>query len=377
MAGNGTPVQGAAGINGSNGSMTAQTGTAGGASTMNGAAGAGMTDPTMYPDPRGACTINSGFPDDHACLLPPKAGEGIQIHVGPSSYDDPNEVNKYVFHAGSESAECWTFHTPNTDKIYYQTFVISGRSGTHHIINTMYNTALTDGGFTVCQDPGTGTNGNIIDNLPGASRAYMPRLEVAPENAHIGRAIGPNVPSQADMHYFNFTDKDILREFWMNIYTVSAEQITQEANQIRAMGGITWTILPIQPGTDMEYNYSCPIDTDGRIIELLGHFHAHGKHQSASIQHADGMVEKLFEMYDYLDPAMFPYDSVSKNPAFSATQAGAVSGMVEVKAGDTFLWDCHIVNDGNVALSYTNEVKTGEMCNVWGESLGPKINCVQ
>ena len=28
------------------------------------------------------------------CLLPPPEGEGVQIHFGPKSYDDPAEVEK-------------------------------------------------------------------------------------------------------------------------------------------------------------------------------------------------------------------------------------------------------------------------------------------
>jgi hypothetical protein len=75
-------------------------------------------------------------------------------------------------------------------------------------------------------------------------------------------------------------------------------------------------------------------------------------------------------MYDYLDPAIFEYNTVVENPAFSETVAGAVSGMLPVKDGDVLMWECHILNDSDVGLTYTNEVKTGEMCNVWGTSVG-------
>jgi hypothetical protein len=337
------------------------------------------TGTLMYPDPRGQCTINSGYADDKACLLPPSPEEGMQIHVGPKDYKDAAEVAKYVLKPGQETSECWTFHTPNTMPVYYQTYALSGRSGTHHIISTMYRTEMADGGFGPCADPGTGTNGDIIDNLPGASKAYMPRTGVAPENIHIGRKIPPNTPSQADMHYYNFTDKDLVREFWMNIYYAKAEDITMEAQQIRAMGGLSWQgPLGIPPRADMTYPYECPISGDGRIISLLGHYHSHGKKFTASIRRkATNMVEKVFEMYDYLDPAQFEYNTVDKNPAFSASAAGAASGLLEVKTGDVLLWDCHIVNDSDVTLTYTNEVKTGEMCNLWGESLGIQpVNCV-
>jgi hypothetical protein len=354
-------------------------------STMTpGAAGSGSTPVTMMPapttpvDPRGKCEINSGYPDDKACLVAPAADVGLQVHVGPKDYKDMADVAQYIQQPGGESSECWTFHTPNASEIYYQTFELSGRAGTHHIINTMYNVSMTDGGFTVCADPGTGTNGNIIDNLPGASKAYMARGIVAPENKNVGRKIPANAASQADMHYFNFTDKPILREFWMNVFFAKKEDVMKTAAQIRGMGGISWSFAPIQPGTDATFPYECPISGNGRILSLLGHYHSHGKQFTASIRRkATGKVDKVFEMYDYRDPATFEYDSVSKNPAFSPTTAGAVSGMLDVKDGDVLMWDCHILNDSDTALTYTNAVKTGEMCNLWGSSLDiAQINCV-
>jgi hypothetical protein len=337
--------------------------------TTMGNSGASVNNPmSPYPDPRGKCTINSGYPDDNACLVAPAAEEGLQIHVGPTDYTNAAEVAKYILMPGEETSECWTFHTSNTKEVMYQTFELSGRSGTHHIINTMYNVPMTDGGFGVCADPGTGTNGNIIDNLPGASKAYMPRGIVAPENENIGRKIPPNTPSQADMHYYNFTDKPLIREFWMNIYTVDPSKVKQQADQIRGMGGVFWNIPAHSENT---YKYQATISGNGRILSLLGHYHAHGKRFTASLKRASGgAVEKVFEMYDYRDPATFEYDSVQTNPMFSDSAAGAVSGMLDVKNGDVLMWECYIVNDSDVSLTYKNEVKTGEMCNMWGSSLG-------
>jgi hypothetical protein len=61
----------------------------------------------------------------------------MQNHIGPANYDDPDEVAKFVLHPGEETAQCWTFHTPNDREVYYQTSLLSGRAGKHHIINTM------------------------------------------------------------------------------------------------------------------------------------------------------------------------------------------------------------------------------------------------
>ncbi|HMI90785.1 MAG TPA: hypothetical protein VK509_05445, partial [Polyangiales bacterium] len=119
--------------------MPAPTGTAGSAAMP---VGPTMPNPMEMmnpdsPDGRGKCGIDSGFPGDEACLLPPAPGEGFQIHVGPKDYKNATDVNVFVFEPNRESSECWSFHTPNTEDAYWQTYEMSGRAGTHHIINTM------------------------------------------------------------------------------------------------------------------------------------------------------------------------------------------------------------------------------------------------
>ncbi|MDD9947015.1 MAG: hypothetical protein OXU20_38590 [Myxococcales bacterium] len=318
-----------------------------------------------YPDLRGRCDINSGYPGDDACIPPPPEDEGFQIHVGPKDYDDEEEVAKFLMEPGDESSECWTYTTPNDKDIMYQTSVLSGRAGTHHIIHRMHDADLSEGSFTVCAGAMSS-----VGSLPGASRAYIRRSLVAPEDAHIGRAIPANIKAQADMHYFNLTEEPLIREFWLNIYYAD-EEVTDEADQIVGMGGFGWNSNPIPPGADMVYQYECPIVGDGRILQLLGHYHAQGKRFTAYIERAQGGdMEKVFEMYDYLEPAIFDYNSVTDNPKFTDSAAGAHTGMLEVQDGDTLHWECHIQNNLEVGLRYTNQVVGGEMCNIWGASYG-------
>ena len=331
-----------------------------------------------YPDPRGKCGLQTQFASDDACILPPDPSEGFQIHIGPSNYDDPEEVAKYIMKPGEESSECWTFHTPNEEEVYYQTSVISGRAGTHHIINTMLAEDLEDGGFARCADGGSGQNSTVLGQLPGASKPYMARGHVAPENKQIGRKIAARATAQADMHYYNFTDKDIIREFWMNIYTVDKAMITETSSLVRGMGGFSWSREPIAPGTNQVYGYECPIVGNGRILNLLGHYHAHGVRFTAKLKRGDADPMKVFEMYDYRDPATFEYDSRTKNPPFSEMAAGAYSGILDVSEGDILSWECHIINDSDVGLRYVNEVNTGEMCNLWGSTIGIEpFNCLK
>lgn len=335
-------------------------------------------EPAAWPDVRNGCPeLDTGFLGDEACIAPPAPGEGIQIHIGPSDYDDPEQIAMFRLEAGEEVSECWTYHTPNTEDVYYQGWTLSGRPGTHHIFNSMLNVEVEDGGgFKICIDPGTGTSPNRIGSLPAAGKPYMPRTRVAPENAGVGRALAAHTSAEADLHYFNFTEGQVIREFWLNLYFIPKEQVTEEGLEVRGMGGLSWTLLPIAPGTDQVYKYECPIGSDGRITGLAGHYHAHGKRQTVSLRRANGMREQLFEMYNYDNAAMFAFDSISENPPMMPGVDGARSGPLDVFAGDVLEWECHVINDGPVGLTYSNNVQNGEMCNVFGVSIGPEINCV-
>jgi hypothetical protein len=341
-----------------------------------------MTDPMVdngeFPDIRGVgCSIDSGFPGDEACLAPPPEGEGMQLHFGPTSYDEAT-MAQFIFPPNTENSQCFTITTPNKEEIYYQGSVLSARPGTHHVINTAFTAeaGLQAGVYSVCA-AGFGTPAATqLGAIPGASKAYMPRRPAAPENKGLGRPIPAGAFVQADEHYFNFTDEPILREFWLNLYFIKKEDVTETPLQIRGMGGFDWSATPIAPGTNKVYQYAAPITADGRIVELLGHYHAHGKRFTAYLKRANGDQLKVFEMYDYRDPLVFDYNSVTKNPAFSSDAGGAFTGPLPVKNGDTLQWECHIINDSTVGLRYTNMVNTGEMCNLWGASVGPKIDAL-
>lgn len=330
----------------------------------------------QYPDIRGtgSCVgLDSGFPGDEACLPAPEPGDGIQIHVGPADYKN---VGDYLFPAMLENSQAKNFITPNDADLYYQGWVVSARTGTHHIIDTCYMQTLDPNApFGPALDPGIGSVPNSF-RIPGASKPYMPRSPVAPENASLGAKLPAKSNCQADMHYFNFTAMPVLREMWMNLYTKPQDQIMAEAQGIRGMGGTSWIFAPIPAGSRMVYKYQMPaqnVEADARIVSLLGHYHAHGVRFTAWLNDT-----KVFEMFDYNDPQIFYYNSVTKNPEFAPElmQPGATSGILSVKAGDILKWECDINNDGPTGLSYTNEVKTGEMCNLWGGAVGAKFDAV-
>jgi hypothetical protein len=334
--------------------------------------GATPTLPNTIPSARGGCNLDSGFPGDEACLVPPAPDKGFQVHVGPTDYADAAQVQQFLMEPGGESSECFFKKTVNDVDISYMVFEFSGRPGTHHIINTLLSEDLPEGFGTCRSFVGGMTN---IGSLGGASKAHMPPMPIAPENENLGIPLSPRTQAQHDMHYFNLTEEPILREFWMNIYYVDPAVADERPNRIRGMGGLEWNFSPIAAGTHKVYPYECPIVGDGRIIQLLGHTHAHGVRESAWVRRAGGEQVKVFEQYDYLEPQIFMYDSLTENPMFSSASPGAWSGLLDVKDGDVLMWECEVNNDSAAALRYTNEVETGEMCNIWGMTVGSTISC--
>src|SRR5262249_53326503 len=92
--------------------------------------------PTSSPSVAGAsdpCGLNSGFKGDELCIAPPAAAEGIQLHVGPSSYDDAAAVAPYVIQPGEEDVRCFVTR-PAESGFYYFKQQNRMRSGSHHML---------------------------------------------------------------------------------------------------------------------------------------------------------------------------------------------------------------------------------------------------
>jgi len=330
-----------------------------------------VPQPRTIPSARGLCDLHTDFPGDEACLAPPDPDEGFQIHIGPSDYDDAAQIDSFVMEPGDESSECYLKPIPTDRDVLYFVYELSGRPGTHHIINTLV--AEAPEGWAACESFAPG--GNNMGSIGGASKAHMPPMPVAPENEHLGIPLAAGQTVRHDMHYFNLTDTPILREFWMDVYYVDPEQVEQRPTRIAGLGGFGWNFRPIQPGTHEVFAYECPINTDGRVVQLLGHTHKHGIRETAHIRRANGERVKVFEQYDYLEPQIFMFDTLTENPEFSDRAPGAWTGLLEVFAGDALEWECEVNNDSMTPLRYVNEVETGEMCNIWGMTVGPTISC--
>ena len=53
---------------------------------------------------------------------------------------------------------------------------------------------------------------------------------------------------------------------------------------------------------------------------------------------------------------------------------GGWSGILDLMPGDQLLWECHVINNQSVALNFTNNTYTGEMCILDAETVGATCN---
>src|SRR5689334_24266741 len=49
------------------------------------------------------CDLSTDYAGDGLCILPPEPGDGMQIHLGPSDYDDPDAVAPFMVAPGVEN----------------------------------------------------------------------------------------------------------------------------------------------------------------------------------------------------------------------------------------------------------------------------------
>jgi autotransporter-associated beta strand protein len=53
---------------------------------------------------------------------------------------------------------------------------------------------------------------------------------------------------------------------------------------------------------------------------------------------------------------------------------GGWSGILDTQPGDSFSWECHVVNKSTGTLVFSNNTYTGEMCILDAEMVGSTCN---
>jgi hypothetical protein len=317
------------------------------------------------PDP---CSLNSGFPGDQYCILPPPPGKGIQIHFGPKSYTDTAELAKYTINPGEEFNAYGIAHVPTSDDHYFNYVQIRMRPGSHHLINTVVQGDDLPEGFL---DAGEGCPGTMVSSFPGTQNLVFDspaQDKPAPENVGLGSKLAGNSSICLNHHAYNFDSDTVhLREVWMNVWFVDESEVTQRTSPVIIAAG-PWQGIP--PHTKQVLTETTTIDGTGRIISMFGHRHNHT--DRFAVWHNDDLV---YDSWNWQEAVVFDYDSITTNPAPNppANTDGATSGILNVQPGDKIKIECDVNNTSDGTLTFRNELNTGEMCILFGSSVGTSV----
>jgi len=308
------------------------------------------------------CNIHSGYEGDDFCILPPDPSVGFQLHYGPKNYDDPEEVKKYVLMPGQETTDCVFMKTPNDVEIFHSEYHGRMRPGSHHMLVFTRSSEMPDS-----VEPERCNQGLDTAMILGAQ---TPTIDIdrskhsAPENEGLAQKLAPRAQAVFQLHYLNATSKPMLREAWTNVIYRDPSTVKILSDPIFFLGGLA---ANIPPATTKVTKAQAVAPQAVRLVAATGHYHAHTVRFSAFAV-IGGERKQILEDYDWHDPKMFTFDTLDVNPLWNPTdkKAGAASGMLNLEPGDRIEWECEVVNDGNVPLTFGDAVYTGEMCNMFG-----------
>lgn len=318
---------------------------------------AGM-DPEGIPYSMDECDIDTGYPGDEFCILPPPVGEGFQLHIGPADYANPDPM--FVLEPDAEATDNFPAVSGNDSNIHFLFRQFRMRPGAHHMI-------ATSGGSVIAGDPGgrrIATANASQDNPVGGI--------IAPENQGVGIPLAPHSNINVSLHSINTSGQTLIREIWVNFWYRDSALVTEEAQQLFATGDVGFAV---GPGEDVILGpYSCDIQAAGRMLWFYGHRHANNKRFSAW-RVRGGQRELFYEGLHWEETLLLEYTSLITNPTPNREMGieGGWSGVLDLQPGDKLEWECHVVNEQEVTLRFTNNTYTGEMCIMDAELVG--TNC--
>jgi len=313
------------------------------------------------------CSVNTGYPGDDRALCPLSEEEGYSFRYGPSSYDDVDEMARYLTEPQGEFEDCFYQDVGNAERFYFNRYAGRMRPQSHHLIlRGMSGSSTVARGLGSCGRAQsdlsasfiTGSQTPIID-YPDYLLPHSPDDDVTAQYLEADTLVSLN------LHYVNRTQDTVLREGWVNLYR------TDPANVQIAQSGIMLLGLSInlQPNTvGNKTRFSTLVPTNRKIVALTGHFHANGTRFSVWIQRQGSTEPELvYEMYDPIDPLAVAYRPGMENPEpnRSLNIGGGFSGNLEVQAGDRLIWECEMDNPTNAVVRFGNQA-ADQMCNLFG-----------
>jgi hypothetical protein len=329
---------------------------------------------------------------DEYCILPPPPDQGFQLGVHPggnlgywdkmwagdySFYRDAAITKPYELAPGDETVQNYhgKYEVPADQSFFYRR-QFRGRYGSHHGVVNFTRTQVSEEAWQPGGDLEFG--GGEVMMVQNAHTDYPPgSLAIPPEEVGLGNRLS-TTGATFNLHHFNITESALLRENWINVWYVPADQVTKVARNIIAMAPVDY---PVGMVLDSAGAFNASGET--QVLNLWGHHHAWTTRFHAWIERAGGGAEELiYDSYDWYDMPTFAYNSLVKNPEPGiAGQDGAYSGPITLEAGDVIRFNCHVettqkhadalgVELPTAALRYGNQAIDAEMCILIGQQTG-------
>jgi hypothetical protein len=328
------------------------------------------------------CGLSTMWEGDSQCLVPPDPEKGMQLHMGPQDYDDPDEINAlgpdgkpiWLMMPGDERTQNYHLYSPNEVPIYYFEQHYRMRPGSHHMIITISDDKEKPEGFT-------NGFGNIINAIGGTqhiSEDVPPNGVVAEEDQGLARMIEPHQAFDVQLHFYNVTENVRLREAWVNLMFKPKDEVV---DNLGMLGG--FTRMNVAPHTTATVGGNCdaenfiPTAESVRVVILFGHAHTHNTRFAVYHDKTSGEQELVYDSYDGAEAPTYMYNTQVQNPVPDAAnrKSGSKSGMLTLAPGERLRYVCDINNDTDYTFHGANEVQTDEMCNLFGSVQGLGFPC--
>ncbi len=304
------------------------------------------------------------FAGDCLALPVPDPEAGMQVRYGPKSYAAA-DVEPFILEAGGEKTDVLYMQAPNDRAVLFNSYSARVRPGSHHLIVT-HGPGETDFFLNEEQELPPFHFDTLFGIQAGSVDVPDPELPIAPEDSGLAFSLEPGRQIAISAHFINTSEAPLLREAWFNVMYADPAKITEVAAPIFLVGGIG---MEVQPKSKELIFGEAIVPNDMRIVWLFAHFHTHTTRFSAYVVNPENRSQKLiYETFDYEEPLYAAFNTQFENPPLDAAhrEEGALSGLLELKAGDVVRWECEVVNDDDFVLKFANKLRTAEMCALFG-----------
>jgi hypothetical protein len=206
-------------------------------------------DPNRWGDAARPCgNLDTGYPGDENCILPPPEGTGFQFHYGPKEYTEA-EMSKWLIGPGEEVTDCILIDTPNEHEIFFNEYHSRLRPGSHHMLLYVLPDDLPDSD----QPQRACSQGFTQRNLFGAQTEILDvkRQSAAPENVGLAVRLPAKQQGIMQLHFFNTHPTDhMLKEAWANLIYTDPANVTQLADPIFFISGLAMNVALGGPSSD-------------------------------------------------------------------------------------------------------------------------------